>query len=199
MKSTLLSLALIFSIVVTAQVPEKAEDISPLLIGESLPNATLLDTNGSEVSLQTILKEKPTVLVFYRGGWCPYCSHQLAALGESEKEILDLGFQIVAVSPDHFESLKPTIEEGKVNYQVYADPQAKLIQEIGIGFKTPGMSKMYIAKKTKMEATEILPVPTVMVVNDSGDILFEYINPDYKTRLSSEMLLAVLKVLKAEL
>lgn len=95
--------------------------------------------------------------------------------------------------------LKPTLEEGNLKYQVYADPEAKFIQDIGIGFQTPGMAKMYIAKKTKMDATEILPVPTVMVVNTSGEILFEYINPNYKTRLNSEMLLAILNTLKVEL
>ena len=39
----------------------------------------------------------------------------------------------------------------------------------------------------------ILPVPSIFVVDTSGKILFEYINPDYKTRLSSSLLLAVLK------
>lgn len=74
MKSAFLALALIFSIVLTAQVPEEAEDISPLLIGENLPDAALVDANGIKVSLHKLIKEKPTVLVFYRGGWCPYCN-----------------------------------------------------------------------------------------------------------------------------
>ncbi len=199
MKSLSLLLALFLSFSLFSQVPEKAEDISPLLIGETIPDANLWDAKRTEVSLHNIIKEKPTVLVFYRGGWCPYCNQQLAALGESEQEIIDLGYQIVAVSPDHVESLKPTIDTEGLNYQVYADPQAKLIQEVGIGFQTPGMAKMYIAKKTKMDATEILPVPTVMVLNTKGDILFEYINPNYKVRLSSELLIANLKALKAEL
>ena len=198
MKSTLLVLALLFSVLSIAQVPEKAEDISPLLIGENLPDATLLDSEGDELSLKNILREKPTVLVFYRGGWCPYCNQQLAALGESEQAIIDLGFQIVAISPDHFEMLKPTIESEKVNYEVYSDINAKFIQEIGIGFKTPEKAKGYIFKKTNKQATDVLPVPTVMIIDTEGKILYEYINPDYSTRLSSEMLLANLKVLKSE-
>lgn len=36
------------------------------------------------------------------------------------------------------------------------------------------------------------------IVNTSGNIQFEYINPDYKMRLSAEMLIAVLKELKKE-
>ncbi|WP_250433134.1 peroxiredoxin-like family protein [Hanstruepera flava] len=199
MKSLPLLFALFLSFTLFAQVPEKAEDISPLLIGEQLPDATLLNVDGGEVSLQHVLKQKPSVVVFYRGGWCPYCNQQLGALAEVESQIIELGYQIIAISPDHFEMLNPTAEKEGINYQIYADPQAKFIQQVGIGFKTPGMAKMYIAKKTKMEATEILPVPTVFVVNTSGDILYEYINPNYKVRLSPELLIANLKALKKEL
>ena len=199
MKNIILFLALIITASLQAQVPEKAEDISPLLIGESIPDATLLDVDGKEINLLNVIKEKPTVLVFYRGGWCPYCNQQLAALGDVEKEIVALGYQIVAISPDHYEMLKPTLEADAVNYNVFSDTGAKFIQEIGIGFKTPERAKGYIAKKTKKEATDVLPVPTVFVLDTSGKILFEYINPDYSTRLSSELLMANLEALKSEL
>ncbi|WP_082333705.1 peroxiredoxin-like family protein [Mangrovimonas sp. TPBH4] len=199
MTSKLLILFSCFTLMVQSQIPKQAEDVSPLLVGETIPKAKVLDLNGDELSLQNLIKEKPTVLVFYRGGWCPYCNTQLGALAEAEKEILDLGYQIIAISPDHFKNLRPTVFTHAMKYQVYADPDAKLIQEVGIGFETPGMAKMYIANKTKMDATEVLPVPSVFVLNTSGDILFEYINPNYKVRLSTPLLLAVLETLKEDM
>jgi hypothetical protein len=36
----------------------------------------------------------------------------------------------------------------------------------------------------------VLPVPSVFVTNKQGEILFEYINPNYKTRISGSLLLA---------
>jgi len=192
-------ITLFFSNCIMAQVPKNAEDVSPLLIGERLPEANLLDVEGEDVFLQDILKEKPTILVFYRGGWCPYCNNQLSSLAELEKEILELGFQIVAISPDHYESLKPTVDKGELDYNIYSDSGAKLIQDIGIGFKTPEKAKGYIFKKTNKNATDVLPVPTVFILDTKGKILFEYINPDYSTRLSSELLLASLKALEGEL
>lgn len=184
---------------INAQVPSNAEDVSPLLIGERVPEATLIDPDGNKLTLKSVIKEKPTVLVFYRGGWCPYCNAQLSGLSESESKILELGYQIIAVSPDNYKNLKPTIQEDNVAYSLYSDPEAKLIQDIGIGFETPSMAKMYIKKKTKMDATDILPVPTVMVLNTSGEILFEYINPNYKVRLSESLLLSALKALKEDM
>jgi peroxiredoxin len=182
---------------INAQVPNKAEDISPLLIGEALPKASLQNSKGDFIELRNILTEKPSVIVFYRGGWCPYCSAQLSGLAEIEKDILNLGFKIIAISPDDYKNLSVTGD--KVNYGLYSDPEGKFIKEVGIAFQTPTMTKTYIATKgQKGETSEVIPVPTVMVVNQKGTILFEYINPNYKERISGEMLLAVLKTIKIE-
>ena len=178
-------------------IPKNAEDISPLLIGETLPDADLQDDEGRTIKLSEVLANKPSVVVFYRGGWCPYCNLQLSGLVQIEKDILDLGYQIIAISPDDYQNLKNTEEKDSINYQLYSDPNAKLIQDIGIAFQTPIMVKGYIATKNmKGKTSEILPVPTVLVVDQDGKILFEYINPNYKERISSEMLLAVLKTIK---
>jgi peroxiredoxin len=178
-------------------IPSKAEDISPLLIGESLPNANLQNLEGKDINLKDVLKVKPTVLVFYRGGWCPYCNMQLSRLVKIEKEIIDLGFQIVAITPDDYQNLKNTEEKDSINYQLYSDPNGKLIQDVGIAFQTPTMVKGYIATKgQKGKTSDVMPVPTLMVVDMEGKIKFEYINPNYKERMSSEMLLAVLQTIK---
>ena len=182
---------------INAQIPEKAEDISPLLIGEQLPAAMLQYADGKIIAFSSILKQKPTVLVFYRGGWCPYCNVQLAGLVQIEKEILDLGYQIVAVSPDDYQNLKTTEEKENVKYTLLSDKDGKFIQDIGIAFKTATSLKDYISTKAqKGKTSDVLPVPTVMVVDQTGKILFEYINPNYKERISGDLLLSVLKSLK---
>jgi len=178
-------------------IPLVAEDISPILIGETLPNANFQNAEGKSIQLKAVLEEKPTVLVFYRGGWCPYCNLQLSGLVEIEEDILALGYQIVAISPDDFKNLQTTIEKDSIKYKLLSDPNGKFIQEIGIAFKTPTMLKGYITTKgQKGETSAVMPVPTVMFVDKKGVIQFEYINPNYKERISGEMLLAVLKTIK---
>lgn len=182
---------------IKAQTPKNAEDISPLLIGETLPDAKLVDNNGKEVSLLANLKAKPTVLVFYRGGWCPYCNRQLSGLVRIEKDILDLGYQIIAVSPDDYRNLQNTEEKDSIKYKLFSDPEGKFISDIGIAFQTPLMIKGFAATKgQKGKMSDIIPAPTVMVVDTNGKILFEYINPNYKERISGTMLLAVLKTIE---
>lgn len=179
-----------------AQIQTNPEDISPLLIGESIPNAILQDANGETVKLEDVLSTQPTVLVIYRGGWCPYCNMQLSGLVDIEADIVELDYQIVAISPDDFQNLKITEEKDGINYKLFSDPQAKLIQDIGIAFQTPKELKGYIASKAqKGKTSEVMPVPSVMVVNKEGKILFEYSNPNYKERISGATLLGVLKSL----
>ncbi len=195
-----ISLAILFILTnllsAKAQIPLNPEDISPLLIGEKIPDCNLINKEGATINLSDKMKKMNTVLVFYRGGWCPYCNMQLSALAESEERIIMLGYQIIAVSPDDFRNLKPTINKDHVNYEIYSDPDGKLIEQMGIAFTTSPRSMLSISKKTIGKASEILPVPTVLVVNTNGEILFEYISPNYKKRISSELLLAVLKTLK---
>ena len=177
-------------------IPLVAEDISPILIGEKLPNANFQNAEGKSVQLKTLLEEKPTVLVFYRGGWCPYCNVQLSGLVEIEEDILELGYQIVAISPDDYKNLQSTIENNSTKYKLLSDPNGEFIQEIGIAFKTSSSLKEYIiAKGQKGETSSVMPAPTVMIVDKKGVIKFEYINPNYKERISGDMLLSVLKTL----
>ena len=117
-----------------AQIADAPENISPLLIGEKIPNIVLLDSDGVKVATNKIFNKK-TVLVVYRGGWCPYCNSQLADMQEIENQIIELGYQVVAVSPDAPSFLKQTEDKKELKYQLYSDSEGKFAQALGIAFK----------------------------------------------------------------
>lgn len=135
MKNLLLGLLIISFHLSFAQVPEKTEDISPLLIGEPIGETVLIDKGNKSISLSSILATKTTVLVLYGSDWCPYCNVHLSAIAKSEGEILKLEYQIVGISNEYFQNIAPTLEQDSVKYAVYSDPESKLIQQIGIGFQ----------------------------------------------------------------
>ena len=173
--------------------PKTSTDIAPLLIGEKIPDLILKTSENAAVKISDLLKSKKTVLVFYRGGWCPYCNMHLAALADAEKQILDLGYQIIAISPDTPENLKITAEKDKVKYTLLSDSKCDLIKAVGIAFEAPENYKSIINVHSNGVNTSLLPVPSVFVVDADSDILFEYISPDFKHRISSELLISVLK------
>lgn len=49
--------------------PTLAENICPLLIGAMVPKLTLTAADGRSFDLNAAITKKPTVLIFYRGGW----------------------------------------------------------------------------------------------------------------------------------
>jgi peroxiredoxin len=177
-------------------VPKSATDIAPLLIGEKIPEIILKSSENTDVQLADLLKKKKSVLIFYRGGWCPYCNMHLQALAEAEKQILEQGFQIIAISPDAPANLKITAEKDKAKYTLLSDSKGDLIKAIGIAFEAPENYKSVINVHSNGVNTNFLPVPSVFVVNTENEILFEYISPDFKHRISAELLVSVLKSLK---
>jgi peroxiredoxin len=198
MKKLLFIFLVTITTVANAQtaIPKSATDIAPLLIGEKIPNVILKSSENIDVQVSDLLKKKKTVLVFYRGGWCPYCNLHLQALAEAEKQILDEGFQIIAISPDAPANLKMTEEKGKVKYTLLSDSKGELIKAVGIFYEAPENYKSVINVNSNGVNTGFLPVPSVFVVNTENEILFEYISPDFKQRISAELLVSVLKNLK---
>lgn len=51
------------------RVPPSPNDVCPLMPGTSVPSVTIRTIEGSDLNLADAAREKPTVLVFYRGGW----------------------------------------------------------------------------------------------------------------------------------
>lgn len=198
MKKLLFIVLATLSTIANAQntIPKSATDIAPLLIGEKIPDITLKTSENSAVQLSDLFKKKKTVLVFYRGGWCPYCNAHLQALAEAEKQILDLGYQIIAVSPDSPENLKITEEKDKVKYTLLSDSKGELIKAVGIAYEAPENYKSVINVHSKGVNTSLLPVPSIFVLNTESDILFEYIAPDFKHRISTDLLVSVLTNIK---
>ena len=197
MKRIICLALLAFGLTAKAQndLPKSAVEIAPLLIGEKIPGLTLKSVDNKDIILETLFSKKRTVLVFYRGGWCPYCNLHLEALGEAEKELLSLGYQIVAISPDAPTALKVTEEKDKVNYILLSDSTGELAKSMGIAFQAPENYKPLISKGSEGVNSSFLPVPAVFIVNLSGEIEFEHIMPNYKNRISNDLLITVAKSL----
>ena len=180
---------------VSAQWAEKAEDISPLLVGEIMPDLKVQTTDGSQVSFHEILTKSPSIVIVYRGGWCPYCNRHLAAVGQSERELLQLGYQIIAICPETPEKLQETVDKNDINYTIVGDPDGSLMDAIGINFRAPERYSERLINVSGGKNTGFLPVPSVFITSEEGAILFEHISPNYKQRLSVEVLMAVAEAL----
>lgn len=51
------------------EVAPTAAAVHPLLVGATIPAVTVHDRAGKPVALRTLVAEKPTIFIFFRGGW----------------------------------------------------------------------------------------------------------------------------------
>ncbi|MHC4618187.1 MAG: peroxiredoxin-like family protein [Planctomycetota bacterium] len=183
----------------TQAVARSAEEIRPLLVGARLPELSLKTVDARPFDLSAAIAEKPAVIIFYRGGWCVYCNTQMARLLQIEQQIRDLGFQIIAISPDKPEKLAETMDKHQMGYTLLSDSTMTAAKAFGIAFE---LDDATIAKYAEYginlddasgQSHHLLPVPSVFVVGTDGIIKFEYVNPDYKVRIAPEVLLAAAK------
>ncbi|WP_288879787.1 peroxiredoxin family protein [Pedobacter panaciterrae] len=181
-------------------VPLKPEDISPLLVGESIPVLKLLKSSGESFDLNKSVAGKPTILIFYRGGWCPYCSKQLSGLQEIAPDLTKMGYQIIAVSTDSPENLGKTMVKQKLSYTLLSDADLNAARKFGIAFKGPRSYDSFLPESSGgKNVNKLLPVPSVFILNNKGTIMFEYINPDITQRLSASLLKAAAAALRKEI
>ncbi|MGN6214442.1 peroxiredoxin-like family protein [Parafilimonas sp.] len=181
-------------------VPQKPEDISPLLNGEKIPMATLTDVMGKSFDLNKAVAEKPTILIIYRGGWCPYCSKQLSGLQQAAPELENLGYQLIAISTDAPEGLTRSATKEKLSYTLLSDADLNLSKQLGIAYKAPkGYWEMLPKTTGGKDSDLLLPVPSVFILDKTGTIHFEYINPDFTQRLNPELLKTVAASLQKDL
>lgn len=179
--------------------PLSAEEVCPILVGMKIPTVIVKTMDGNEVSLYDVISKKPTVLIFYRGGWCPYCNLQLGQLQEIETQLMNMGYQIVAISADRYEKLKESIQKKNIKYTLLSDSTMKAAQSFRIAFHVDDSTvKKYKEyglniEEASGEKHHILPVTSVFVLKTNGTIIFSYVNPDYKVRISPEVLIAVAK------
>ena len=175
-------------------------DICPLKNAEKIPDAMVFNIKGEELNLNEYIGQRPVVIVFYRGGWCGYCTQHLSALQEVKTEIDSLGFELIAITPDDFIHLDSSIVRSNgLDYQLFSDKNIQAIEAFGIGWQVS--DQLFNKYKDRYDldlswwssATHhILPVPAVFVIS-KGIIQHQYINPDYSKRLSPTVLLSFLK------
>lgn len=172
--------------------------------GDAFPSAPrLLDAHRRPFDLEALTAERPIVLVFYRGGWCPYCNLELRAYQAALAEIQAAGATLVAVSPELPDNSLSTAEKNDLSFAVLSDVGGALAKALGISFDLSDRARPYYEKaglflpEKNGDDSWSLPMPALFVVAKGGIIKAAFIEPDYRKRTSPADALAALKAINA--
>jgi peroxiredoxin len=157
-----------------------------LAVGAKLPQFELANAHG-ETFRSSQLAGHPVVLVFFRGNWCPFCMAQIGEIVDSYQELQALGARVVMISPQSAARASQLAARFEVPVQFLVDEGNALAREldIAVGHGVPaGLPGGY--------DTETV-LPTVVVANASGTIIFSDETDNYRVRPEPDVFIAILR------
>jgi peroxiredoxin len=175
-----------------------------IAVGQPAPDATLEDLKGKKQKLSDLYKSGPTFLIFYRGGWCPFCNLQLHELGSAKAEFDKRGVKLVAISVDKASEEAKTKAKHTLDFPLLSD--SKLVAHKA--FKVVHVTAAEEAKALAGYGIDLaaysgqkhgsFAVSSVFMVDKAGVVRFAHVDEDYQTRPSAAQLLAVADKLAAK-
>ena len=171
--------------------------------GDIAPDCSLPDAKGGSVTLSALLAQGPTVITFYRGGWCPYCNIQLRAYQAILPQIAAAGASLVAISPQAPDRTLSTAETNALTFHVLSDLENRVARSFGLVYSLPEEIRAALRSVNKAlpeingDDSWELPVPSTYVVTGNGRVTLAHIDVDYTQRLEPEEILAALRSRKA--
>lgn len=167
-----------------------------LKVGSKAPDGALLDITGATVKLSAIFAKGPTFVVFYRGGWCPFCNSQLHNLTEAKGEFDKRGVQLVAISVDQPGEEAKTQAKLGVPFPMLSDSGLKVHSAYKIVHKTSAEEREKLASfGVDLAAYSGQPhgnfATAAIFFVDKGKIRWAHVGEDYQTRPSPKQMLAI--------
>lgn len=147
------------------------------------------------------LKGKRTLLKFYRGSWCPYCSAELIMLEKLKPQLAAYNIQIMGVSNDTAEQQKNHRLRDKLSHTLLSDSRLDIIRQYGIehhkalGATADDTINVFgIAMPLPWKMRHItMSIPTSMLIDESGQIVWIDQSDDYRLRASEEAVIDAVK------
>ena len=182
-----------------------AEDAAKnaLNTGAKMPAFSLKDAHGITVESRDLLKQGNLVVVFYRGSWCPFCNLYLRNLQKNMPQIKAAGGNLIAISVENPDSSLTISKKNELDFTVLSDPNLTVARKFGIVYQLPKETdELYkshgldVAEHNEMEKAE-LPLPATYVVNQKGEIVYAYLEPDYKKRAAPDVIIETLSKIKS--
>jgi peroxiredoxin len=170
------------------------------LAGHRARPLALPGIDGDTVRLAELLKEGPVVLTWYRGGWCPYCNAQLAALQQALPAIREAGGQLVAVGPDLPDSTAATARRHGLDFHVLSDVGNAAARRWDLLYDLPERVARRYAAAFDLGAWSghgraELPLTPTYVIDRTGTIRYAFLSLDYRERAEPMDIVRALKAL----
>ena len=179
-----------------AKLVERHDPAKHAKAGDRLEPFTLVDSEGHDLTSDTLLAKGPAVLFFFRYGGCPACNIALPYYNQTLwPRLKAAGIPLVGISPQTPVDRGP-IERHGLDYTLASDTGYALGRALGITFlpdEQPAVKpgEAWIGATLGTDSYE-LAQPTVVVLDQDRTIRFIDVSPDWLVRTEADAILAQL-------
>ena len=154
-------------------------------VGQPAPDFLARDLSGKEVRLSSLIAGRKALLLFYRGGWCPYCNEQLAAIARDSQKFEELNVAVIALSGEETEKGKDLLQKLHLPFVLLSDTKFEAIDRYGV--RSADVPEMLRARGINQ-----LPKPSAFVIDATGIVRYKYVGKNAPDRPKNEDLLRAL-------
>lgn len=180
---------------ISLTVANKAKS-TPLQVGDKVPENLVLYTGmGNSYKFSKVAASQPSLIVFYRGSWCPYGVKQLKELRLIDLELTRMGFQVFALSPDQPSYLKRMADKIEGSFVLLSDRGGLAQRAFGVARRTDPefveelkKNGVFLREITGLIQVE-LPMYALFLTDSRGVIQFSYTNEDHVKTLEMTRIL----------
>jgi peroxiredoxin len=125
--------------------------------------------------------------MFYRGNWCPLCMAQVAEIAGRYRELDEMGVSVTLISPQPLVETQKLAAAHATGFRFWVDTGNRVARELdiavygGVPFGVPGDYDPHTV------------MPTVVVTNDNGRILYSDQTDNYRVRPEPDTFIAILR------
>jgi thioredoxin-dependent peroxiredoxin len=149
-----------------------------LKIGDTAPlNINIFDEQENSVNLKQLLGSK-SVIYFYPKDNTPGCTKEACSFRDYNIQLKKIGVKVIGISADSVKSHQNFKEKHQLNFELWSDPEKKLIQAFGaIGEKNMFGKKFLGIKRSTFaldETGKIIKVWTKVNTETHAQEIFDF-------------------------
>ncbi|MDY6994140.1 MAG: peroxiredoxin-like family protein [Pseudomonadota bacterium] len=171
-----------------------------LAVGTQVSAFTVKTYEGKPITFNELLKQAPLLIVFYRGGWCPYCNFQVREMVQAYPQFKQAGVVPVLISVDEVHGAVLLEKTYNIPFPVLSDPDliAHKIFQVVLTVDEATVKRYRNEFDIDLEAWSErqhhqIGIPGFFLIDKASIVQWRHVNRDYKVRPSTEQLLTVIQ------
>ncbi len=162
---------------------------NPLLeVGKILPDFSLKTIDGQLVT-STYIKAYPSLILFFRGNWCPLCIKQIAEISAISNALQEDGINIYIVGAQSLEETQKIARKYEGGHmQFLYDPHFRALETLDLIHINGKPQGIYGFDRDTA-------YPTVLFINNGGQIMWSDQSDNYRLRPKPEIFMGLKSIM----